>query len=329
MQYFEYVWIDGTEPTAQLRAKTKVLKEGIEPGIWGFDGSSTNQAPGNKSDCVLNPVRIYDNPFAENYSLVLCEVLNTDDSIHSSNTRRALELTSKKYSDKEPWFGIEQEYTLFQDDRPLGWNNDGTDPAPQGQYYCGIGADKAFGREIAEEHMLYCGGIGLSICGINAEVMPGQWEFQLGPDDPLRIADDLWIARWLLSRIAEAHDIEVNLDPKPMEGDWNGTGAHTNFSTKAMRMGYSSIEKAAELLGKEHTNLMSVYGDGNERRLTGLHETCDINTFKWAESDRGASIRIPWQVVKDQKGYLEDRRPSSNCDPYKVFDAILKAVCKG
>ena len=331
MEKLEYIWIDGTEHEAQLRSKTKIYehKAPTNPPIWGFDGSSTNQASGDNSDCVLNPVRLYTDPFNDANSLVFCEVLNTDKSPHPSNTRHMLETSSEKYKDQEAWFGIEQEYTLFQDGLPLGWPVEG-EPDPQGPYYCGVGSNKVFGRKVSEDHAYLCGLAGVAICGTNAEVMPGQWEYQIGPKDPMRVADDLWVSRWLLHRLTEEYDVIATLHPKPMAGDWNGAGAHTNFSTKVMREegGDVQIHAAIKKLGLNHDDHIKIYGSDNEMRLTGKHETCDISTFKWGVSDRGASIRVPWQVSVDGKGYLEDRRPSSNCDPYLVFNAILNTVCE-
>ena len=233
----EYIWIDGTEPTPLLRSKTKIVEEGKEPPIWGFDGSSTNQAEGSDSDCVLQPVFVCPDPLrAEGDKLVMCEVLHPDMTPHSTNTRRKCAEMAEKYADQEPWFGIEQEYTFFQYGRPLGWPEAGF-PAPQGPYYCGVGGDKMPGREIVERHTAACLKAGLGIEGTNAEVMMGQWEFQIGVLPPPLIGDQLWTARWLLFRIAEDFDVFATLEPKPVLGDWNGAGAHTNFSTKAMRRG--------------------------------------------------------------------------------------------
>ncbi len=337
----EYIWIDGTSPTPQLRSKTKVLKkeEILSMGtssmgadslaIWGFDGSSTNQAEGASSDCVLNPVFICPDPIRGGDNiLVLCEVLNPDMTPHSTNTRKETELISKKYENHEGLFGIEQEYTMLDPvtKQPIGFPEEGF-PEPQGPYYCSVGASWIFGREMAEEHMALCLDAGLAISGINAEVMPGQWEFQIGPVSALEVSDHLWIARWLLFRIGELHGIHPSLDPKPVPGDWNGAGAHTNFSTKAMRDKYQPIIDGCEALAEKHDLHISNYGDGNERRLTGLHETQSIDKFSYGASDRGASIRIPWQVEKDQKGYLEDRRPSANMDPYRVTKLLLETIC--
>lgn len=324
----EYIWIDGTEPTAQLRSKTKVLPDGAAPPIWGFDGSSTNQAPGKASDCVLEPVCVVPDPIRGGaHKLVMCEVLLTDMSPHPTNTRALLREVAAKYVDQEPLFGIEQEYTLFKDGRPLGFPEGGF-PGPQGPYYCSVGAAVAFGREISEDHATACMEAGLAISGTNAEVMPGQWEFQIGAVDPLTVSDHLWIARWLLHRIAEDHGVVLSIDPKPMPGDWNGAGAHTNFSTAEMRESYDAVIAACEALAENPLEHIKAYGYGIEDRLTGLHETAPWSSFNYGVSDRGASVRIPWQVAKEGRGYIEDRRPNANSDPYVVTRMIVGTCCE-
>ena len=325
----EYIWIDGSEPTALLRSKTKILPDGTKDlPIWGFDGSSTNQAPGDKSDCVLQPVFSCSDPLrGENDLLVMCEVLYTDMTPHTSNTRAQLRPVAEKFASQEPIFGIEQEFTLFKGTRPLGFPEHTGYPGPQGPYYCGVGSDDVYGRPLVEAHLDACIRAGLSISGINAEVMPGQWEFQVGPLSPLDVSDQLWVARWLLHRIAEDFGISATLDPKPVRGDWNGAGAHTNFSTNDMRNGYDAVIAACEALGKNWEEHVHNYGFGIEHRLTGLHETAPWNEFSYGVSDRGASVRIPWQVEKDQKGYIEDRRPNANCDPYTVTRLIVDTCC--
>ena len=323
----EYIWIDGQKPTAKLRSKTKVVPEGQEPPIWGFDGSSTEQAPGSSSDCVLRPVKVVPDPIRGGHDvLVMCEVLTVDMEPHESNTRAPLQAVAERYADHEPWFGLEQEYTFFKDGRPHGWPVMGF-PAPQGGYYCGIGADEIWGRDVVEAHTKACIDAGLAISGTNAEVMIGQWEFQIGPLSPLEVGDQVWLARWLLYRIAEDFDISAHLDPKPVEGDWNGAGMHTNFSTKEMRESYDAIIAACEALGKRADEHIKNYGAGIEKRLTGLHETAPWTEYSYGVSDRGASVRIPWQVAKEGKGYIEDRRPNANADPYVVARLITDTVC--
>lgn len=324
----EYIWIDGSKPTAKLRSKTKILPDGAtDMPIWGFDGSSTQQAEGHNSDCVLRPVFTCPDPIrGGDHKLVMCEVLLPDMSPHPSNTRAACAAAADKYAKHESWFGIEQEYTFFEGLHPLGWPDNGF-PAPQGGYYCGVGSDEIFGRPIVEAHSDACMAAGLGISGTNAEVMPGQWEFQIGPVAAPEAADQLWVARWLLYRVAEEWDVSATLDPKPVKGDWNGAGAHTNFSTKEMRAAYEPCVRAAEALKAKHDLHVKHYGDRIEERLTGLHETARYDQFTYGVSDRGASVRIPWQVEQEQRGYIEDRRPNANCDPYVVTRLIIETVC--
>ena len=329
----EYIWMDGNEPTQKLRSKTKVIDDIVSSvedlPSWGFDGSSTNQAVGSDSDCMLKPVFKIPDPIRGGSNLlIMCEVMNPDGTPHISNTRSHLAYLSKKFSDKEAWFGIEQEYTLFEGRNPLGWPEGGY-PAPQGPFYCGVGADEVFGRDIVEEHLELCLNAGLQISGINAEVMPGQWEYQIGPLGPLESADQIWLSRWILYRISEDYGVSATLHPKPVKGDWNGAGAHTNYSTKEMRAngGLKEIEVACKKLEENHDKHIAVYGAHNEERLTGLHETCSINEFRYGVSDRGASIRIPMQTSNNGYGYLEDRRPAANMDPYKVCAMIIETTC--
>lgn len=328
----EYIWIDGQRPTAKLRSKTKILDKKVSSLAdipeWGFDGSSTAQAEGHFSDLMLRPVRYVRDPLhGENDVLVLCEVLNPDGSVHWSNTRARLRQLAEKHAKDDAWFGIEQEYTLFEGNKPLNWPDRGF-PAPQGGYYCGVGTDEVYGREVVDAHTDACIRAGIHIVGTNAEVMPAQWEFQIGALGPLEIADEIWLARWLLYRVGEEFGVSATLYPKPMKGDWNGAGAHTNFSTKAMREdgGMKVIEAAMKKLEKRHDDHMKVYGAHNEERLTGLHETAPIHEFRFGVSDRGASIRIPMLTANTGKGYFEDRRPAANMDPYEVCAMLMETV---
>ena len=328
----EYIWVDGTEPTPLLRSKTKIIDDSVTtPPIWGFDGSSTNQAPGDKSDCALYPVFTCPDPIRGGKNiLVLCEVmLAQSGKPHPTNTRAACAKTAKKYADQEMIFGIEQEYTMLRlDGTPYGFPQGGF-AAPQGPYYCGVGAGRVVGREIIEEHTQACLDAGLLIEGTNAEVMPGQWEFQIGAADALTVSDHLTVARWLLHRIAEDFDIVISLAAKPQKGDWNGAGAHTNFSTKAMRndKDMKAIKAACDAIGKKVDLHVKNYGHDIESRLTGAHETAPYNKFSYGVSNRGASIRIPWSVEKTGKGYAEDRRPNANMDPYTVTRLLIETVC--
>lgn len=329
----EYIWLDGYKPTQSLRSKTKIeidfSGELDDCPMWSFDGSSTEQAEGGSSDCLLKPVFICPDPQRKNAFLVMCEVLNANGTPHPTNGRATIE-----DDDNDFWFGFEQEYFLWdpETNKPLGFPAE-SDPAPQGPYYCSVGAKNAFGRNIIEEHLDVCLDAGLNVEGINAEVAPGQWEFQIFAKGAQAAGDQIWVARYLLERIGESYDVAINWHCKPLgtDADWNGSGMHANFSNTALRTAgnketYDTICQAfapAEII-KAH---IAVYGADNELRLTGKHETQSIDQFSYGISDRGASIRIPIATVeRGWKGWLEDRRPNSAADPYKVAAVIIKTV---
>jgi len=329
----EYIWIDGGQPTAKLRSKTKIVEGPVKKlgdlPEWGFDGSSTQQAPGEVSDCMLQPIHFVSDPIrGEDDILVLCEVLYPDGTVHDSNSRAHLRVAAEEFAEFNCWFGIEQEYTLWDGFKPLGWPDNGF-PAPQGGYYCGVGKDEVFGREIVEDHLDACLTAGLKIGGINAEVMPSQWEFQIGPLSPLQVADELWLARWLLYRVGEEYGAHAKLHPKPVKGEWNGAAAHTNFSTREMREpdGMKAVERGIRKLKKYHDEHMRVYGAQNRQRMTGRHETSSYEEFTWGVSDRSTSVRVPMATSNARSGYFEDRRPGANADPYKVCYALMETVC--
>jgi len=325
----EYIWLDGYSPP-RLRSKIKVVdKVGIHPGEanqWNFDGSSTRQAPGEMSECLLNPVRSY--LWDENHYLVLCEVMNPDGTPHASNTRTKLSQMQGALDREKFWWGFEQEYFITKNRQPLGFPQGGY-PEPQGLYYCGVGSNQVKGRFLVEEHLRKCLNMGIDLTGVNAEVAVGQWEFQCFSNDTLKACDDLWVSRYTLYKLAEQHDLDIDLDPKPVYGDWNGSGCHANFSNDHMRDagGKDYFVSVLESLERRHSRHIREYGEGNENRLTGQHETQHIDKFSWGVGDRGASIRVPSNAVQNNwKGYLEDRRPASNCDPYKVAKLIVDAT---
>ncbi len=327
----EYLWLDGSQPTQQLRGKTR-LEENFSGKLedcpmWSFDGSSTQQATGDASDCLMKPVFICKDPDRKNAYIVMTEVLNADGTPHSTNGRATIE-----EEDDDFWFGYEQEYFLYdpQTRLPLGFPAGGF-PEPQGPYYCGVGGSKVFGRAIVEEHLDMCIDAGLSIEGINGEVAAGQWEFQIFEKGAANAGDQIWVARYLLERTAEKYGLDVEWHPKPLgkELDWNGSGMHANFSNGLMRT--CGDEKVFTAICEEFAKFIpehiDVYGAFNDQRLTGLHETQSIHEYSYGVSDRGASIRIPVGTVEDGwKGRLEDRRPASNADPYKVGARIIKTV---
>ncbi|SFC22890.1 glutamine synthetase beta-grasp domain-containing protein [Zunongwangia sp. SCSIO 43204] len=326
----EYIWLDGSKPTQKLRGKTKVVTDFSgkleDCEVWSFDGSSTGQAEGNSSDCLLKPVFICPDPQRKNGYLVMCEVLNSDSTPHETNGRATID-----DEDDDFWFGFEQEYFLIDNEtgKPLGFPANGY-PRPQGPYYCSVGASNAYGRAIVEEHLDACLEAGLNVEGINGEVAAGQWEYQIFAKGAAAAGDEIWVARYLLERIGEQYGVSIDLHPKPLgELDWNGSGMHANFSNSTLRNAgnretYEKICEAFRPVVKEH---IDVYGADNDMRLTGKHETASIHDFSYGISDRGASIRIPIATVeRGWKGWLEDRRPASNGDPYKIASRIIKTV---
>jgi len=334
----EYVWLDAHQTP---RSKTKVMTarptKVSDCPIWNYDGSSTEQAEGHNSEINIVPCAVFDDPFrGYPHVMVITDAYNAwDDKPAIGNTRAACAEIHEKYKTLDPWYGIEQEYTLMKPTKvgekpkiPFGFNADGSEPAPQGPYYCSAGTGAAVGRLVADEHLSLCLKAGVKIAGINAEVMPGQWEYQIGPCRGMEIGDHMNMARYIMLRISESHGCVVSIEPKPMDGDWNGAGCHTNFSIDSMRKegGYEVIKKVCEAFGPVAKEHIAEYGADNEKRLTGEHETCSIDQFKFAVADRGASIRIPRTAEKTGKGYMEDRRPGANCDPYRVTARILKTT---
>ena len=327
----EYIWLDGYEPVPNLRSKTKIVEFAGEPAledlpVWNFDGSSTRQAEGSDSDCLLQPVAVFADPARVGGMLVMCEVRLPGGAPHPSNSRATIP------DDPETWFGFEQEYFLYRNGAPLGFPAQGF-PAPQGEYYTGVGFKNVgdVAREIVDAHIDLCLEAGINLEGINAEVAKGQWEFQIFGKGSKRAADEVWIARYLLLRLCERYGVDVNFHPKPLgiEHDWNGSGMHTNFSTDHMReVGGQAYFEALMAAFDEHKHEhIAVYGPDNHMRLTGLHETQAIDKFNYGVANRGASIRMPHSFVGNGfKGYLEDRRPNSLGDPYRIAGRILQTI---
>ena len=326
----EYIWLDGYTPVPNLRGKTQLKEYSSFPTLeqlplWGFDGSSTKQAPGGSSDCVLKPVSVFPDSTRKNGVLVMCEVMNADGTPHASNARATI------LDDEGAWFGFEQEYFFYQNGRPLGFPDSGF-PAPQGPYYTGVGYKNVgdIARQIVEEHLDICLDAGINHEGINAEVAKGQWEFQIFGKGSKRAADEMWIARYILQRLGEQYGVDIEFHCKPLgDTDWNGSGMHANFSTTYMREvgGKEYFLKLMDAFEKNRAEHIAVYGPDNHMRLTGKHETQSIDQFSWGVADRGASIRVPHSFVNNgYKGYLEDRRPNSQGCPYQIASQILKTI---
>ena len=334
----EYIWYDDNynfrskSRTITDKFKTNELNSTSWPE-WNYDGSSTNQATCNYSEIILQPKCIVKDPFRTRMGftdayLVLCDTYSPN-GIPTQINKRVYAQNIFNYALKEkPWFGLEQEYFMMENELPIGL----TDNKEQlHKKYCGVGNKTIFGRELADTHYYMCLTAGLQLSGMNAEVAPGQWEFQVGPCEGILAGDHLWLSRYILVRLSEEFNITIDFNPKPLNGDWNGSGCHTNFSTLKMRdgdieegvSGLDYIGMAIYKLSKKHDEHMKVYGKDNELRMTGEHETSNYHKFTNGVANRGCSVRIPTIVLKNNKGYFEDRRPASNCDPYLVTSLIF------
>lgn len=342
MFILEYIWLDGSY---NLRSKTKLIENIIymdkqelltKLPLWNFDGSSTGQASGKESEVIIKPCAVFKDPFrnvniSDSAFLVLCDTYTTNNNQqfipHKTNNRiKALEIFNK-YEKEEPIYGIEQEFFLANKNYEPIFTKNMSAFEPQGNYYCGLGSKYILGRDFMEEALRCCLIAGLHITGMNAEVAPGQWEFQVCTNG-IHVCDEVYILRYILQRVSEKYDWMISYHPKPVNGDWNGSGCHVNFSTKNMREenGILYINHAIDKLSKKHKEHMEVYGSCNDLRMTGLHETADYSSFSYGVADRGASIRIPNSSFVEKKGYFEDRRPASNMDPYVVTSKILQTI---
>ena len=331
MLLLEYIWLDAY---GKARSKTKVinniltttkLKLDMLP-IWNYDGSSTGQASGNNSEVLIKPCCFCIDPFRRNEGnyLVLCDTYNKDLTPHLTNTRFSANELFNKYKELKPMYGLEQEFFISKNGVPIGITNNSPE---QKNYYCGTGGDNSIGRNMIEEafgNCLYCG---LSLTGLNAEVAPSQWEFQICTTG-ISAADQLILLRYITDRTLEKYGFNMDLHPKPVKGDWNGSGCHTNFSTTIMREqnGYNEILEAIKKLEDKHIIHMEQYGAHNNERMTGAHETSSYSEFSYGVANRGCSVRIPTDTFNKKCGYFEDRRPSSNMDPYVVTSLILETI---
>lgn len=347
-----YVWIGGNgEFRSKLRTVNNLLFDVNHYPEWNYDGSSTDQASGEDSEVIIKPRALFKSN-TNNCGYILCDTYYPNGEPLPNNTRAKADDIFNRALDEEPWFGIEQEYFIMDrnTNKPVGFP---TDPnATQGQYYCSVGSKNTYGRVLAETHYKMCLDYGIKLSGLNAEVAPGQWEWQCGPCVGIEAGDHVLMARYFLELLTEGQDYYIDWSPKPVSGDWNGSGCHTNYSTKLMRegsgvtkdqeavaarkgqylpsrSGLDYIYEAVEKLSKKHNEHMDVYGSGNELRMTGAHETAKYDEFSSGVANRGASVRIGNQTVQEQKGYFEDRRPSSNMDPYLVTSKLFETTVLG
>ncbi len=332
----EYVWIDGDYG---LRSKMKCITNINEENInlndyeklkWNYDGSSTDQAETKSSEVILNPVKLYENKYKDyqyykefgsnniKHYLLLCESVNENgEAVKCNNYQYAKSIFDNEESiNNKPWFGLEQEYFMITNDEKIQNNH--------GYHYCGK-ADSNIERQIAEEHMKLCVETGIQISGINSEVSKFQWEFQVGPCEGISAGDELIVARYLLERVAEKYNVGINYHPKP-DKNINGSGCHVNFSSEKTRCenGINEINRCLACLSKNHNEIINFYGDNNQLRLTGFHETSSYDKFSWGIGTRNTSVRIPNSVFKENCGYFEDRRPASNIDPYLATSNLFK-----
>jgi len=336
-----YIWLGGSG--FDIRQKTKILPKApasvADLPDWNYDGSSTAQAEGHKSEIFLKPKFMCKDPFRKgNAILVMCDTWNPDGTPALGNFRYLAEkvFNVSETVNEDTWFGIEQEYILYKVESihfkyPIGFGRTGFN-APQGMYYCGLGAGYVYGRNIAEDHMRCCLFAGLNMAGLNAEVFPGQWEYQVGICKGISICDQLWISRYILQRICEENGLLAEFRPKPEDGDWNGSGCHTNYSTNSTRdasKGWDTMIAYCDALKTHHHGAMLLYGTGNEKRMTGLHETAKFDEFTYGIGARGCSVRLGNDAKRDGCGYMEDRRPSSNIDPYLSCSALADITCNG
>lgn len=342
MRYIlEYIWLDAQN---NCRSKTKIYNLEDQEIFtltkipnWNYDGSSTNQASTENSEIILQPVKMVKDPFRtthDNSYLVLCETLNTDLTPHKTNTRwMAKTIFDTETIHTNPLFGLEQEFFISRRSNaslvPVAFSDNQNEPSPQGNYYCGVGGANIYGRSYVNEILDKCIYADLPLTGMNAEVAPAQWEFQVcsfGID----AADSLILLRYIGNRVLEKHMLYFDINAKPVQGDWNGSGCHINYSTSLMREngGFKYIEQALKNLSKEHNLHIKHYGDDNYLRLTGKHETSSLDEFSYSVAGRHTSIRIPIKTKEDKCGYFEDRRPSSSLDPYKST-ALLHATSTG
>ncbi len=330
----EYIWIGGNN---ELRSKCRVMDGYDRDSVsfypdWNYDGSSTGQAIGSDSEVIMKARAVFKCPFrGGDNRMVLCDTYLPNGQPHITNHRAgAVEIFDQKL-EEEPWFGLEQEYFLIdlKTGKPLGCESSIPE---QGQFYCGVGGGNALGREVVEEHLEKCLYAGLRMSGINAEVAPAQWEFQIGPSLGIEAGDHLWMARYILNRVCEKYGVRVDLTPKLIK-EINGSGCHANFSTKGMREGTAEktglelIDEAIMKLSKKHLEHMMVYGEGNKERMTGHHETASYDEFSFGRANRGKSVRIGNDTINNKKGYFEDRRPGSNSDPYLVTAKMFETCC--
>ena len=333
----EYIWLDNDN---NFRSKTKIITNKLVTSLtslplWNYDGSSCGQANTETSEVMLKPVFMCNDPFrGQNHRLAYCVTYTGEQMVPLKNNYREYAqqiFKEDKVNYFKPWFGMEQEFFIMDPETgmPFNYSNSNT----QGKYYCGVGTCQKVERDIMEDFIKRSYDAGLKVCGINAEVAQGQWEYQVGPLTGIFAADQLMMSRYILVRTAENHNANINFHPKPLGVNWNGSGCHTNYSTKFTRGGTDEhhgihyINTYIERLKNHHTECMQQYGRDNHLRMTGTCETADYNHCTHSVGGRDCSIRIGYDTARWECGYFEDRRPASNCDPYLVTASLFLYSC--
>jgi glutamine synthetase len=320
----EYVWLDGK---GQTRSKCKTMDKtpsGCDDcTIWTFNGACTDQAEAVSSDVYLVPRKVFTDPIrGAPHVLVVCECITQAMEPAKGNFRAECAEVMEKFANSDPWFGLEQEYVLMDDQgTPL--------TVAAGDNYCGRGALSLpkYMREIMGDHYAQCLSAGIKISGMNCESGRAQAEFQIGPCKGLNAGDHMIAARHTLHKCANRYRCAVSF--KGYHSDIEvPSGMHVNFSSRETRGdgGLIIIEKVCRALGRRMKEAIGVYGGENAERLCGKKDTSEMNSFSFAIADRTASIRIPRSVGIVAKGYLEDRRPSANSDPYRVTAFVMKTA---
>lgn len=329
----DYVWVDGTGENVRSKARTIefIPDNHKEVPVWGSDGKASMLPVPKESDVLLVPVAIYNDPFRRgNNKLVLCDTYEYDGKALPTNHRKSFCDALNKVCDQEIMWGLEQQYMVMDmDERPFGWPVMLGEPRKHMGYYCSVGGNKVYGREIAESHYRACLYAGVQIASIHPDAIPGQWEFQIGVSPGIKGPDDLWMARYILGRISEEYGTHICYHPKRYE-NLSGSSCHVNFSTKATRKdnGLSTLQEYMQKLSKRHDEHLKKYdpygGEQNKRRLTGKDGASAADTFSSGVGDKNLSVRITKESETKKKGYVEDRRPAANGDPYAVCDMIVR-----
>jgi glutamine synthetase len=349
----EYLWLDAKHHT-RSKMRTLYLSHDEAADIslddpasalrviprWEFDGGATGQATAGGRECVLEPVHAIRHPFPLRPLsiptwLVMCELRIGSGRIHPTDTRAMTRHSfenSAVIRDQRALFSAEQEFFFFDKatKAPHGWTIKST--LPRDEYYCGVNRSLKVEREIINELYEKCLACDIPICEASQEVSPAQWKYRIGPAPAPLIGDLLYFAKFILFRLCERHDLYPAFNPKPIKGDWNGSGCHFTISTRHTRhsvkdpadssrfsCGSARIREITDKMSDNHEDFMRSTGSKNIERLTGTHNTSNFRTFSIGINTKSASVAI------DSSGRgLEDRRPGANVDYYTILSLYAR-----